>query len=29
MAQVEKRIVDQPALKLIRAWLRMGVLEGG
>jgi group II intron reverse transcriptase/maturase len=29
MAQVAKRVVDRAALKLIRAWLRMGVLEGG
>ncbi|WP_200309531.1 reverse transcriptase domain-containing protein [Streptomyces adelaidensis] len=29
MAQVARRVVDRPMLKLIRAWLRMGVLEGG
>jgi RNA-directed DNA polymerase len=29
MAQVAGRVVDGPMLKLIRAWLRMGVLEGG
>jgi RNA-directed DNA polymerase len=29
MAQVARRVVDGPMLKLIRAWLRMGVLEGG
>jgi group II intron reverse transcriptase/maturase len=29
VAQVTRRVVDRPMLKLIRAWLRMGVLEGG
>jgi group II intron reverse transcriptase/maturase len=29
MAQVARRVVDRAMLKLIRAWLRMGVLEGG
>ncbi|WP_149826172.1 group II intron reverse transcriptase/maturase [Streptomyces tailanensis] len=29
MAQVARRVVDRPMLKLIRAWLRMGVLECG
>jgi retron-type reverse transcriptase len=29
MAQVAQRVVDQPMLKLIRDWLRMGVLEDG
>ncbi len=29
MAQVGRRVVDRSMLKLIRAWLRMGVLEGG
>ncbi|MCW2945341.1 MAG: Retron-type RNA-directed polymerase [Actinoallomurus sp.] len=29
MVQVARRVVDGPMLKLIRAWLRMGVLEGG
>nr|WSX54061.1 reverse transcriptase domain-containing protein [Streptomyces sp. NBC_00974] len=29
MAQVARHVVDRPFLKLIRAWLRMGVLEGG
>ncbi|MBR7673756.1 group II intron reverse transcriptase/maturase [Streptomyces daliensis] len=29
MAQVARRVVDRPMLKLIRSWLRMGVLEGG
>ncbi|MFJ9034892.1 group II intron reverse transcriptase/maturase [Streptomyces sp. NPDC102274] len=29
MAQVARCVVDRPMLKLIRAWLRMGVLEGG
>lgn len=29
MAQVARRVVDRSMLKLIRAWLRMGVLEGG
>lgn len=29
MAQVAWRVVDRSMLKLIRAWLRMGVLEGG
>jgi RNA-directed DNA polymerase len=28
MAQVARRVVDRPMLKLIRGWLRMGVLEG-
>ncbi|WUH95631.1 group II intron reverse transcriptase/maturase [Streptomyces sp. NBC_00433] len=29
MAQVARRVVDRSMLKLIRCWLRMGVLEGG
>jgi RNA-directed DNA polymerase len=29
MVQVARRVVDRSMLKLIRAWLRMGVLEGG
>ena len=29
VAQVARRVVDGSMLKLIRAWLRMGVLEGG
>jgi len=29
MSQVEKRVSDAKMLKLIRAWLRVGVLEGG
>ncbi|MFE7524590.1 group II intron reverse transcriptase/maturase [Kitasatospora sp. NPDC057542] len=29
VAQVERRVADRSMLKLIRAWLRMGVLEGG
>ena len=29
MAQVERRVVDGPMLKLLRAWLRVGVLEHG
>jgi group II intron reverse transcriptase/maturase len=29
VAQVARRVVDRSMLKLIRAWLRMGVLEGG
>ncbi|MEU0837524.1 group II intron reverse transcriptase/maturase, partial [Streptomyces sp. NPDC005969] len=29
VAQVERRVFDRSMLKLIRAWLRMGVLEGG
>ncbi len=29
MALVARRVVDRSMLKLIRAWLRMGVLEGG
>lgn len=29
MAQVARRVADRSMLKLLRAWLRMGVLEGG
>lgn len=29
MAQVERRVVDRQLLKLLRSWLRAGVLEGG
>ena len=29
MGQVARRVVDRSMLKLIRAWLRMGVLENG
>ncbi|WPB90145.1 reverse transcriptase domain-containing protein [Streptomyces malaysiensis] len=29
MARVARHVVDRPMLKLIRTWLRMGVLEGG
>ncbi|MFI6731259.1 group II intron reverse transcriptase/maturase [Streptomyces sp. R-74717] len=29
VAQLARRVVDRSVLKLIRAWLRMGVLEGG
>ncbi|MFD4144299.1 group II intron reverse transcriptase/maturase [Streptomyces sp. NPDC058572] len=29
VAQVTRRVTDRSMLKLIRAWLRMGVLEGG
>ncbi len=29
VSQVEKRVSDRRMLKLIRAWLRVGVLEGG
>ncbi|WP_248862326.1 reverse transcriptase domain-containing protein [Streptomyces halobius] len=29
VAQLARRVVDRPMLKLIRSWLRMGVLEGG
>ncbi|MFF3159712.1 reverse transcriptase domain-containing protein [Streptomyces sp. NPDC057910] len=28
-AQLERRVADRSMMKLIRAWLRMGVLEGG
>ena len=29
MAQIERRVSDRAMLKLLRAWLRVGVLEGG
>ncbi|MGI5143863.1 reverse transcriptase domain-containing protein [Streptomyces sp. CA-106110] len=29
VAQLARRVVDRSMLKLIRSWLRMGVLEGG
>jgi group II intron reverse transcriptase/maturase len=29
MGQVERRVVDRRMLKLLRAWLRVGVFEGG
>ncbi len=29
VSQVERRVSDRKMLKLIRAWLRVGVLEGG
>jgi group II intron reverse transcriptase/maturase len=29
VAQLARRVVDRQILKLVRAWLRMGVLEGG
>ena len=29
VSEMEKRVSDRKMLKLIRAWLRVGVLEGG